>query len=411
MFIEDLAPFAVKHGQASGVLPSLIIAQGILESASGTSDLAVNANNLFGIKAGSAWTGLIYNKQTTEHRLDGAIDYPYANFRKYPSYERCIIDLCYKYTHGTGWEDHNRYGAILNQKDYKKATAAVYAAGYATDINYPAKLNKLIEQHELTKYDKDVVQVANEYIQDGGHGGSDPGASFNGHVEKVYTLEAAAYVNRRLNELGIKSLMTRTTDVALDSVKRTNVVKQSNAKVCLSHHFNAGGGDGTETIHSINSDGKLATLIAKSIAAAGVKFRRVFSRKGTNGDFYYMHRLTGSVQTVIVEYEFLDGPNNAKLKDKAFREKLYEATVKAVCEYENVTYKADASTGTVVPPKEDVEVAQSLLNSTGRKDARELIKKAVAAGIFQESHLAKVDSYTDVELISYSIAYVNRTAK
>ena len=65
----------------------------------------------------------------------------------------------------------------------------------------------------------------------------------------------------------------------------------------------------------------------------------------------------------------------------------------------------------VTPKEETIEVVQSFLNSTGRKDARELIKKAVVAGIFQESHLAKVDSYTDVELISYSIAYVNRTAK
>lgn len=365
-FINELAPYATKHGRAHRVLPSLIITQGILESSSGTSELAENANNLFGIKSGFGWTGPVYTKKTSEQLPDGTVYYVDAEFRKYPSYEGCVIDLVHKYANGTGWEPFNRYAAVLNQTDYKKAAVAVFTAGYATDVNYPAKLNKLIEQHELTKYDKDVVQVTNEYIQDGGHGGSDPGAAFNGHVEKVYTLEAATYVNRRLNELGIKSSMIRTTDVALDSVKRTNVVKQSDAKVCLSHHFNAGGGDGTETIHSINSDGKLATLIAKSIAVAGVKFRRVFSRKGTNGDFYYMHRLTGSVQTVIVEYEFLDGPNNAKLKDKAFREKLYEATVKAVCKYENVTYKAVASTDTVVSPKEDVEVAQSFLNSTGR---------------------------------------------
>lgn len=56
-FIKKLAPFAVKHGRASGVLPLLIIAQGILESAAGTSDLAINANNLFGIKKGSGWSG------------------------------------------------------------------------------------------------------------------------------------------------------------------------------------------------------------------------------------------------------------------------------------------------------------------------------------------------------------------
>ena len=191
--------------------------------------------------------------------------------------------------------------------------------------------------------------MTNEYINDGGHGGSDPGAGANGHIEKVYTLEAAAYVNRRLNELGIKSSMTRTSDVTLGSTKRTNIVKQSRATVCLSHHFNAGGGDGTETIHSIYSDGKLSSLIVKSIAAAGVNFRKAYSKKGANGDYFFMHRLTGNVQTIIVEYEFLDGPNNAKLKDKAFRERLYEAVVKAVCEYEDVTYKAPGKEVAVVP--------------------------------------------------------------
>ncbi|WP_342515276.1 peptidoglycan-binding protein [Sporosarcina sp. FSL K6-1522] len=64
----------------------------------------------------------------------------------------------------------------------------------------------------------------------------------------------------------------------------------------------------------------------------------------------------------------------------------------------------------VTPPKEDTKMPL-LLNDTGRVEAKQLIKKAVAAGIFKESHLSKLDSYTDADLISYSIAYVNRTAK
>lgn len=192
--------------------------------------------------------------------------------------------------------------------------------------------------------------MARKYIQDAGHGGNDPGAGANGHVEKVYTLEAATYVNKRLNALGIKSSMTRTKDVTLDSTPRTNKVKNSGADVCLSHHFNAGGGDGVETIHSIFSNNKLATTIAKTIAAAGVSFRRVFSRQGANGkDYYFMHRQTGRVDTIIIEYEFVDGKNNGRIKSKSFREKLYEATVKAVCQHEGVAYKAPGSTSKPKP--------------------------------------------------------------
>ena len=60
------------------------------------------------------------------------------------------------------------------------------------------------------------------------------------------------------------------------------------------------------------------------------------------------------------------------------------------------------------PPEEVDEVNPRLLNDTGREEAKQLIKKAVATGLFKESHLAKLDSYTDADLISYSIAYVNR---
>ncbi|MFJ7933724.1 hypothetical protein [Sporosarcina sp. NPDC096371] len=53
-------------------------------------------------------------------------------------------------------------------------------------------------------------------------------------------------------------------------------------------------------------------------------------------------------------------------------------------------------------------MTQVLLNETERAEAKGLIKKAVVAGIFEKSHLDKLDKYSDVELISYSISYVNR---
>ncbi|TDQ35301.1 glucosaminidase domain-containing protein [Aureibacillus halotolerans] len=152
-FIEELAPYAIKHGRASNVLPSLIVAQGILESAWGESVLAVQANNLFGIKVGAGWEGEVHRKRTAEHKANGEVYYIYADFRAYPTLEGCVKDLCHKYTHGTGWESHNRYAAVIGERGYKRATAAVKAAGYATDVEYPTKLNRIIEQYDLTQYD------------------------------------------------------------------------------------------------------------------------------------------------------------------------------------------------------------------------------------------------------------------
>jgi N-acetylmuramoyl-L-alanine amidase len=184
--------------------------------------------------------------------------------------------------------------------------------------------------------------MSDEYIQDGGHGGEDPGACSKGNIEKVYTLEAATYVDKRLAEHGIKSDMTRSGDVTLDETPRTSKVKKSGAKRCLSHHYNAGGGEGMELIHSIYSDGKFEKLIAEEFKKAGYPLRpnTIFSKKGKSGrDYYYMHRETGSVSTTIIEYEFVDGDNGEKIKSKEYRQGMYECVVRAVCRQEKVAYK------------------------------------------------------------------------
>lgn len=184
--------------------------------------------------------------------------------------------------------------------------------------------------------------MSDKYLQDGGHGGSDPGAVKNGNIEKVYTLEAATYVDKRLGEHGIHSDMTRSADVTLDENARVTKVKNSGAKRCISHHFNAGGGEGAEFIHSIYSDGKFEELLKDEFRKAGypLRPRTIFTRKGSNGqDYYYMHRRTGSVSTTIIEYEFVDGDNAEKIKSKAYREGMYECVVRAVCRQEKVTYK------------------------------------------------------------------------
>jgi len=94
-------------------------------------------------------------------------------------------------------------------------------------------------------------------INDGGHGGTDPGAVANGIKEKEFTLEAALYVDKRLKEHGIASGVTRTKDVTLEPNERTAAVRATKAPFGLSHHFNAGGGAGAEFIHSIHSDGEV----------------------------------------------------------------------------------------------------------------------------------------------------------
>lgn len=222
------------------------------------------------------------------------------------------------------------------------------------------------------------------YKNDPGHGGTDPGAVAKGNIEKNYTLEAGLYVDKRLKEHGITSDMTRTTDVTLTNAQRTANVRNSGAKYCFSHHFNAGGGSGAEFIHSIFSDGKMANTVADEFRKAGYPLRpkTVFSKPGSNGkDYYYMNRETGAVDTTIIEYDFVDGPQSEKIKDKNYRIGMYECVVRAVCRVENVAYKPLVQP---TQPKEETEMEKRaiVINSSADYANAEPLANRLQCGIF-----------------------------
>ncbi|PSB71900.1 alkaline phosphatase [Bacillus sp. LNXM12-2] len=148
-FIKKLAPGAQKVYKKYNVLASLVIAQGCLESGFGSSGLSKQANNLFGIKG--TYNGKYVLMWTSEQDKKGNVTRIQAKFRKYPSYAESLADLGSLYTR------LSRYKKVVGEKDYKKATAAVSKAGYATDIHYPSKLNSIIEKYNLTKYDGETV--------------------------------------------------------------------------------------------------------------------------------------------------------------------------------------------------------------------------------------------------------------
>lgn len=163
-FIKSIAPFAIAYGNKNKILPSLVIAQAILESGYGKSELAQKARNLFGIKKGSGWTGATYVIKTKEYR--GGKPYSVtAEFRKYPTYEGAVIDLCSKYANGLRGERVNRYAAVVGEKDYKKAADAVFQSGYATDPEYPKKIVELIQKYDLTKFDNKKEEINMEIKQ------------------------------------------------------------------------------------------------------------------------------------------------------------------------------------------------------------------------------------------------------
>lgn len=146
-FIEDLAKAIEKEDKEGKILPSLLLAQGILESAWGTSELAKKGNNLFGIKARADEP---YVVKDTKEFLNNKWITVKANFRKYKDYQECIRHAIDRYL------TMPRYSKIIEVKDYRAVCRLVWEAGYATDPKYPEKLINVIETYRLFEYDKDV---------------------------------------------------------------------------------------------------------------------------------------------------------------------------------------------------------------------------------------------------------------
>lgn len=149
-FIAKIAPAAVADMKKTRVPASLTIAQAILESNWGKSGLAINANNLFGIK-GTGTAGSV-NMPTTEYVGSTPIQTS-AKFRKYNNWAESITDHSALILNGTR-DKPTRYHGVLGA-DYKTACQKIKEGGYATDPAYPQKLISLIETYALYQYDVD----------------------------------------------------------------------------------------------------------------------------------------------------------------------------------------------------------------------------------------------------------------
>lgn len=184
-------------------------------------------------------------------------------------------------------------------------------------------------------------------ILDAGHGGVDPGCGSNAQFsEKDMNLNIALYQYRRFQALNIPVAITRTTDTTLPSEERAALVRNSGARYCISNHINAGGGRGSEVIYSIFATAAFPRLIQEELEAEGMPNRRIFTRTLPNNsrlDYYYMHRDTGSVETVIVEYGFADNPLDENKIATDWKD-LAEGVVRAFCEYANFPYQPPNTT-------------------------------------------------------------------
>lgn len=149
-FIVQIADYAKALQVDYGVLPSISIAQAILESDWGTSELSVKNNNFYGIKGDSAEPIVT---MTTREFVDGEWIEVDAEFRKYTTWQESMEDHSKLFIKGTTWNT-DQYAKVLASENYKEAAYALQESGYATDPDYPNKLIRLIEQYDLNQYDQ-----------------------------------------------------------------------------------------------------------------------------------------------------------------------------------------------------------------------------------------------------------------
>ena len=161
-FLRNIIPAAQNVARGKDIYTSVMIAQAALESGWGTSSLSKAPNhNLFGVKG--SYNGQSVNMQTLED--SGGQNYYsiQADFRKYPSYQESLEDYADKIVNGISGAPLFYSGAWKSKTNsYQDATA--YLTGrYATDTAYGSKLNRIIEQFGLTKYDTETaVNMAEE---------------------------------------------------------------------------------------------------------------------------------------------------------------------------------------------------------------------------------------------------------
>lgn len=146
-YVQQYSVIAVEQMTRHGIPASITLAQGLLESGAGKSELATEANNHFGIKADSRWNGRTYS------HLDNG---NWHKFRVYNSAEKSYED------HSLFLVGNSRYSALfkLDRTDYKGWARGLKNAYYAEDREYDKKLISIIERYGLHRYDNYTVADA-----------------------------------------------------------------------------------------------------------------------------------------------------------------------------------------------------------------------------------------------------------
>lgn len=283
-YIAWVAPRIVLDSLNRNLLPSFRIAQACFEPSYGTSELAVNANALFGVKNNDQWEGKCYSKLTKECYDGVTLEDVNGDFRAYDSWEESIIDQGdYLINRCVSMKYHpeiKHYAALVGNRDYKDCARILKKKNYGTAHDYDKRVIDYVEKHDLTKYDSmtreealaligegDDTTMANTPIiaLDAGHGMYTSGKRCLKSIDPNQTREW--YLNDRIMDRVQKLLAgyqcrtirvddtTGAKDISL--ANRVKTANEAGADAYISMHHNAdikgGTGGGTIVFYYSNS--------------------------------------------------------------------------------------------------------------------------------------------------------------
>jgi hypothetical protein len=233
--LAEVTPLIIKDAIMSGVPASLTLAQYFIESADGTSELATNAKNLFGIKWKQGATELPHYIKETKEWVNGGYITVRALFRKYESLAQSVRDHSL-FLH------KDRYAPVLLAKDYKEACYQIKECGYATSPTYTQTLINCIERQGFDKFDKEPYMRPLKVFL------SPSSQEHNQYTGYAKTEEQACnliadHVERLLKYAGVEVMRNSPAEGPAGHTTRSNAW---GADYHIPIHTNAGGGQGTE---------------------------------------------------------------------------------------------------------------------------------------------------------------------
>lgn len=269
-------------------------------------------------------------------------------------------------------------------------------------------------------------RAVRKVIIDPGHGGTDSGATGNNLLEKDYNLLISKYMYDRFKQLGIPVAITRDSDTTLSPTDRVNTILNkfgnSSDVILISNHVNSGGGEGAEVIYALRNRDTLAKRILENIGATGQETRKYYQRRlpsDTSKDYYFIHRNTGNLEPLIVEYGFIDNTKDVEFLKENYKE-LAEAVISAVANYIGVPYKAPNGliTNTYVVQKGDT--LYSIANKLGTTVSELKKENNLTSNTLQIGEVLRIptkeiyEEEEDVYIVKkgdtlYSIAMANNT--